>query len=182
MSLEPRQQHRHLKRTGIIALRVAGAVAAVIAFSIGAVMLLLQTRWGGERLRRQVVARVNHQIQGELAIGRLSFGGDRLIVWDVSLRDPDGNQVAQVARAEVDFRVMRLLHEEVRLSAVVIESPRLWAESDRAREVLRRLYRPLYLIEAPIVFTAIETAACSWRRLTGRSARRPFSSKGCSRS
>ncbi len=32
------------------------------------------------------------------------------------------------------------------------------AESDRARDVLRRLYRPLYLIEAPIVFTAIETA------------------------
>jgi UDPglucose 6-dehydrogenase len=32
------------------------------------------------------------------------------------------------------------------------------AETDRAREVLRRLYRPLYLIEAPIVFTAIETA------------------------
>jgi UDPglucose 6-dehydrogenase len=31
-------------------------------------------------------------------------------------------------------------------------------ESDRAREVLRRVYRPLYLIEAPIVFTDIETA------------------------
>ncbi len=32
------------------------------------------------------------------------------------------------------------------------------AESDRARTVLRQLYRPLYLIEAPIVFTGIETA------------------------
>ena len=32
------------------------------------------------------------------------------------------------------------------------------AESDRAREVMRRLYRPLYLIEAPIVFTGLETA------------------------
>lgn len=32
------------------------------------------------------------------------------------------------------------------------------AESERAREVLRRLYRPLYLIETPIVFTGIETA------------------------
>jgi UDPglucose 6-dehydrogenase len=32
------------------------------------------------------------------------------------------------------------------------------AETDRAREVLRRVYRPLYLIEAPIVFTTIETA------------------------
>ncbi len=31
-------------------------------------------------------------------------------------------------------------------------------QSERAQEVLRRLYRPLYLIEAPIVFTAIETA------------------------
>src|SRR3954470_20401623 len=31
-------------------------------------------------------------------------------------------------------------------------------ESGRAREVLGRLYRPLYLIEAPILFTGIETA------------------------
>jgi len=32
------------------------------------------------------------------------------------------------------------------------------AESDRAKAVLKRLYRPLYLIETPIVFTGIETA------------------------
>jgi UDPglucose 6-dehydrogenase len=31
-------------------------------------------------------------------------------------------------------------------------------ESARAREVLRRLYRPLYMIEAPLVFTGLETA------------------------
>ncbi len=31
-------------------------------------------------------------------------------------------------------------------------------DSERAREVLRLLYRPLYLIEAPIVFTGLETA------------------------
>jgi UDPglucose 6-dehydrogenase len=32
------------------------------------------------------------------------------------------------------------------------------AETERAREMLQRLYRPLYLIEAPIVFTGIEAA------------------------
>jgi UDPglucose 6-dehydrogenase len=32
------------------------------------------------------------------------------------------------------------------------------AESERAREVMRRLYRPLYLLETPILFTSIETA------------------------
>ena len=32
------------------------------------------------------------------------------------------------------------------------------AESERARDVLRRLYRPLFLIETPIVFTGLESA------------------------
>jgi UDPglucose 6-dehydrogenase len=32
------------------------------------------------------------------------------------------------------------------------------ADTDLAREVMRKLYRPLYLIETPIVFTSIETA------------------------
>ncbi|HKX07619.1 MAG TPA: UDP-glucose/GDP-mannose dehydrogenase family protein [Stellaceae bacterium] len=32
------------------------------------------------------------------------------------------------------------------------------AETDRARKVMRALYRPLYLIETPIVFTSIETS------------------------
>ncbi|MBL8834371.1 MAG: UDP-glucose/GDP-mannose dehydrogenase family protein, partial [Rhodospirillales bacterium] len=31
-------------------------------------------------------------------------------------------------------------------------------ESERAREVMRQLYRPLYLIETPIVFTSLETS------------------------
>jgi len=32
------------------------------------------------------------------------------------------------------------------------------AESERAREVMRQLYRPLYLIETPILFSGLETA------------------------
>lgn len=32
------------------------------------------------------------------------------------------------------------------------------AESERAREVMRQLYRPLFLIETPILFTTLETA------------------------
>ncbi|MSO85090.1 MAG: UDP-glucose/GDP-mannose dehydrogenase family protein [Rhodospirillales bacterium] len=32
------------------------------------------------------------------------------------------------------------------------------AGSERARELMRRLYRPLYLIETPIIFTTLETA------------------------
>jgi hypothetical protein len=142
VSQEQGRRQARLRRAGVISLRVAGVIAALVAVSAGAMMLILQTRWGGERLRRQLVARVNHQIQGELAVGRLAFEGERLIVWDVRLRDPDGNQVAQVARAEVDFRVMRLLRQEVRLSAVVVESPRLMVESESAGTNLSRALAP----------------------------------------
>jgi autotransporter translocation and assembly factor TamB len=130
VSREPNQKYDRLRRIGVISLRVAGIILSLVSLLVGMAMLVLQTRWGGERIRRRVVTSVNHQIQGQLTIGRLSFGGDRLTVWDVVLRDPEGNPVAQVARAEVDFRLLRLLHKEVRLTEMAIDSPRLNAVSD----------------------------------------------------
>jgi UDPglucose 6-dehydrogenase len=66
-----------------------------------------------------------------------------------------GREVARIireARPTADFDVASN-PEFLRPDRVVIG-----AESDLAREVIRRLYRPLYLIETPIVFTSIETA------------------------
>ena len=76
-----------------------------------------------------------------------------------------GAQIAEIVRAanpEAEFDVASnpeflregsAIGDFMRPDRVVIG-----ADSERAREVMRRLYRPLYLIEAPIVFTAIETA------------------------
>lgn len=71
-------------------------------------------------------------------------------------------EIVRAARPDLDFDVAsnpeflregNAIGDFMRPDRVVIG-----AESDRAREVLRRLYRPLYLIEAPIVFTNLETA------------------------
>ena len=76
-----------------------------------------------------------------------------------------GRRIAEIVRAtrpDIEFDVAsnpeflregNAIGDFMRPDRVVIG-----AESDRAREVLRLLYRPLYLIEAPIVFTGIETA------------------------
>jgi UDPglucose 6-dehydrogenase len=76
-----------------------------------------------------------------------------------------GRRIAEIVRAarpDLDFDVAsnpeflregNAIGDFMRPDRVVIG-----AETDRAREVMRRLYRPLYLIEAPIVFTAVETA------------------------
>ena len=76
-----------------------------------------------------------------------------------------GRRIAEIvhaARPDLDFDVAsnpeflregNAIGDFMRPDRVVIG-----AESERAREVLRRLYRPLNLIETPIVFTGIETA------------------------
>jgi autotransporter translocation and assembly factor TamB len=121
---------------------VAAIVVAVVALSIGSAVVVLRTDWGGERVRRQIVKRANQQLLGQLGIGRLSFGGDRLVLWDVSLRDPDGIVVARIARAEVDFQVTRLLHKEVRLTAVALDAPVVTAISDSRGVDLSRAIAP----------------------------------------
>jgi UDPglucose 6-dehydrogenase len=76
-----------------------------------------------------------------------------------------GRQIADIVRAtrpDLDFDVASN-PEFLREGSAIPDFMRpdrvvIGAESDRAKEVLRRLYRPLYLIEAPIVFTGIETA------------------------
>ncbi len=71
-------------------------------------------------------------------------------------------EIVQAARPELDFDVASN-PEFLREGAAIKDFMHpdrvvIGVDSERAREVMRRLYRPLYLIEAPIVFTGIETA------------------------
>jgi UDPglucose 6-dehydrogenase len=76
-----------------------------------------------------------------------------------------GRRVAEIvrkARPEAEFDVVSnpeflregsAIQDFMRPDRVVIG-----AETPRAQEVMRELYRPLYLIETPMIFTAVETA------------------------
>ena len=76
-----------------------------------------------------------------------------------------GRQVARILRETrpvVDFEVVSN-PEFLREGSAIGDFMRpdrviIGADSDRARQVMRGLYRPLYLLETPIVFTSIETA------------------------
>ncbi len=76
-----------------------------------------------------------------------------------------GRRVAQIARDAnpgLDFDVASN-PEFLREGSAIGDFQRpdrvvIGAESERAQEVMRRLYRPLYLIETPILFTGLETA------------------------
>ena len=76
-----------------------------------------------------------------------------------------GREVAQVireARPDVDFDVCSN-PEFLREGAAIADFMRpdrvvIGSESERAREIMRAIYRPLYLIETPIVFTSLQTS------------------------
>jgi UDPglucose 6-dehydrogenase len=94
-----------------------------------------------------------------------ALGGYAVIVTKSTVPVGTGRRIAEIirhVRPDLDFDVASnpeflregsAIGDFMRPDRVVIG-----AETDRAREVMRRLYRPLYLIEAPIVFTGIETA------------------------
>jgi UDPglucose 6-dehydrogenase len=94
-----------------------------------------------------------------------SLGGYSVIVTKSTVPVGTGRHIAEIVRQvrpDLDFDVAsnpeflregNAIGDFMRPDRVVIG-----AESERAKEVLRRLYRPLYLIEAPIVFTGVEAA------------------------
>jgi UDPglucose 6-dehydrogenase len=97
-------------------------------------------------------------------IGR-AIDGYTVVVTKSTVPVGTGRQVAErirKVRPDADFDVVSN-PEFLREGAAINDFMRpdrvvIGAESDRAREVMQGLYRPLYLIETPIVFTSIETS------------------------
>ena len=109
------------------ALRIAGVtilvVLAIALLAIGGLWTFAQTDRGGEIIRRIAVEKVDAQIAGQLAVERLRFGGDRLTLDGVVLRDPEGAEVARVDGIDVTFSVFALLRRHVDLRRLEIRRP-----------------------------------------------------------
>jgi UDPglucose 6-dehydrogenase len=98
------------------------------------------------------------------AVGR-ALAGYAVVVTKSTVPVGTGREVAQIlrrTRPEGGFDVASN-PEFLREGSAIADFMRpdrvvIGTDSERARAVLRQLYRPLYLIETPMVFTGIETA------------------------
>ena len=111
------------------ALRIVGVtilvVLAIALLAIGGLWTFAQTDRGGETIRRIAVQKVDARIAGQLTVDRLRFGGDRLTLEGVVLRDPEGAQVARVGSVDLTFSVWSLLRRHVDVRRLEIRRPEL---------------------------------------------------------
>ena len=110
-------------------LRIAGVtilvVLAIALLAIGGLWTFAQTDRGGEIIRRIAVEKVDARIAGQLAVERLRFGGDRLTLEGVVLRDPEGAEVARVGSVDLTFSVWALLRRHFDVRRLEIRRPEL---------------------------------------------------------
>jgi len=94
-----------------------------------------------------------------------ALDGYTVIVTKSTVPVGTGREVARIirkTRPDAEFDVVSN-PEFLREGAAISDFMRpdrvvIGADSERAQEVMKRLYRPLYLIETPILFTSLETA------------------------
>ena len=109
-------------------------------------------------------ADLSYVYEAAQAIAR-SMDGQTVVVTKSTVPVGTGREVARIiaeTRPDVEFDVVSnpeflregsAIEDFMRPNRIVIG-----AESEHAREVMRALYRPLFLIETPILFTNLETA------------------------
>jgi translocation and assembly module TamB len=111
------------------ALRIAGVTILVVLtialLTIGGLWTFAQTDRGGEIIRRIAVEKLDAQIAGHLTVERLRFGGDRLTLDGVVLRDPEGAEVARVGSVDLTFSAWALLRRHVEVRRLEIRRPEL---------------------------------------------------------
>ena len=133
-------------RTLAKVLRIAGKIAvgvlAAVVLLVAIAWTFLQTRQGGELVRRIALPRVNAALAGTIAVERFTFGGDRVTLENVALTDPDGQFVGRVARVDVWFSPRALLRRHVDLRAVEIRRPELALVQDARGLNLARALAP----------------------------------------
>ncbi|MFL5319209.1 MAG: AsmA family protein, partial [Myxococcaceae bacterium] len=107
-----------------------GGFVALVLLLVLAVVGYALTDSGNKRIKNFAVDKVNHTIRGELAVGKLVFRGNHLVLEDVALNDPDGEPVAHIERAEVRLNLSALLHKTLDVTSLDVERPQLLVVKD----------------------------------------------------
>ncbi|HXW07164.1 MAG TPA: translocation/assembly module TamB domain-containing protein [Vicinamibacterales bacterium] len=111
-------------------LQVVAVLGTLIVGAVAVALIVSQTPWFRDWLRRYIVRESRQYLNGELTIGALSgnlFFGVNLS--DIAV-DISGTRVVAVKGLQVDYSVFQLISEGIVLDEITIVEPRLRLERD----------------------------------------------------
>ncbi|WP_208718747.1 translocation/assembly module TamB domain-containing protein [Corallococcus sicarius] len=116
---------------GLIGLVVLLVVGALVYATSGA---------GSARIARFGVDLANKQLAGRLELGGFNLDLDGAVLTGIKIYTPEGDLAAEIARVEARLRLSPLLGQEVDLTKVRIETPRLYlVQDERGLNLMRAL-------------------------------------------
>jgi len=124
-----------------LAIGILALLSLVFVLTTGAA-LYVATPSGGERIRSLAVRKVNEAIRGELAVQSLTFHWNHIRLEGVSLKDPDGNLVAQLESLDLRLTLTGLLRRVVQVDVLQLGKPWLHLINDADGMNLLRAIEP----------------------------------------
>ena len=112
------------RRAGRAVLYVLAVIVGLVAVAALLLVIATNTDWGRERVRRQVVSRLDDMAHGHVQIGKL--GGnllDGLVATDVSITDSVGAPLLTADTVRANYDLGALLHQQIVLHDVRLVDP-----------------------------------------------------------
>ena len=123
---------------GLGLLGLFGLVAALVAGGL----VYLTSRAGGERILSIALTSARKAIRGDVQAERLEFGGNRLVVHQAKLFDPEGALVAEVETIDVRLSLLSLLRRTLDVRQLNLTAPRVQLREDERGLNLSRAIEP----------------------------------------
>ena len=122
-------------------LQVVALVGTIMVGIVAVALIVSQTPWFRDWLRRYVVRESKQYLNGELSIGRV--GGNLLFGVDLSdvAVDVSGERVVAVKAVELDYNIFDFISKGIVLDEIKLSSPVLRLERDRDGWNLGRLVK-----------------------------------------
>jgi len=127
-----------VRRIALGLLGLFGLIAALVAGGL----IYLTSPAGGERLLSIALTSARKALRGDVQAERLEFGGNRLVVHQAKLFDPEGALVAEVETIDVRLSLLSLLRRTLDVRQLTLTAPRVHLVADDRGLNLSRAVEP----------------------------------------
>src|SRR5262245_32706404 len=152
------------QRVVLAVLRGIVYAAALLVLLLGAALLLVETPWGKEQLRRGILHQAQPYLTADLQINRIEGSLLTSIALEGVRLSNGQRDLVNIERVEIQYRVAELFRNGTAIRKIVVQSPRINAERmldgrwDLASVVHRPTPRPRTGPRRPLHLPHIEVA------------------------